>query len=322
MTRPALYHSVYWGLRLAADDDWPALRSVTVKAPSGPPEVYLATRPAPLADGPSGVALRPQAARLHIQGVARYTVRGGHTIAVTPVAGAAPRAVQLYLLGSAWGALCYQRGLLPLHASAVQVGDGAVAFSGPTGAGKSSLVAALTQHGYALLSDDLCRCDLDPDGQARLWPSQPRLKLWDTALTALGAPAAGLEQDLVSEAKFHLPTPTADPAVPRPLRAFYLLEWGPAACERLTGLAAVRALVATASYRAGLLPTPRHLADHWRALAELARRVPIYRLSRPQSWAGLDATLAQLDLHGSREYFSLGSKTPGPAGSALGSGLG
>ena len=54
-----------------------------------------------------------------------------------------------------------------LHASAVTVGDGALLIAGRSGAGKSSLTAALTAAGAAYLGDDLA--PLDADGR-RLHP--------------------------------------------------------------------------------------------------------------------------------------------------------
>ena len=70
----------------------------------------------------------------------------------------APADVRLFLLGSVWGALALQRGLLPLHASAVGRGRTVHAFTGPPGAGKSTLAAALAARGYPLFTDDM----LDP----------------------------------------------------------------------------------------------------------------------------------------------------------------
>jgi hypothetical protein len=124
--------------------------------------------------------------RFRVQHVGSYWIRAGREIVVTPTPDAGMREVRLFLLGTAWAALCYQRGLLPLHASAVQVGDHAVAFCGATGTGKSTLAAWLSERGYSLISDDRCRFDISPQGQALVYPSARRSKLWRDALEMFG----------------------------------------------------------------------------------------------------------------------------------------
>ena len=56
---------------------------------------------------------------LRIHGIARYLVTNGREIVVSPDTGALPLDVRAYLLGTIFAVLCQQRGLLPLHASAV-----------------------------------------------------------------------------------------------------------------------------------------------------------------------------------------------------------
>ena len=68
----------------------------------------------------------------------RFLVEGGTTIRYAS-GGATDADVRLFLLGSAWAALALQRGLLPMHMSAVgSVGGDIHAFTGPPGAGKST----------------------------------------------------------------------------------------------------------------------------------------------------------------------------------------
>jgi hypothetical protein len=65
--------------------------------------------------------------------------------------------------------------------------------------------------------------------------------------------------------------------------------------ERLRGSQALRQLVAAATYRLDFVEAMGGLAAHWRACAEVARRAPIYRLSRPKDWAALEAALTLID---------------------------
>lgn len=59
--------------------------------------------------------VRPGIFRMAVPGVAQYQVEDGNRISIEPLAGASQEEVRLFLLGSAMGALLYQRGLFPLH---------------------------------------------------------------------------------------------------------------------------------------------------------------------------------------------------------------
>ena len=91
----------------------------------------------------------------------------------------------IYLLGSVFGALCHQNGMLPLHASAVEVGGEVTAFLGDSGSGKSSLVALLGGRGYRIFADDICL--LEPvEGGLAAGPLAGWLKLWRGTFEQLG----------------------------------------------------------------------------------------------------------------------------------------
>jgi hypothetical protein len=92
----------------------------------------------------------------------------------------------LWVLGSAWGALAYQRGLLPLHLSAVRLGDGVAGFGGASGAGKSTLAAALVTRGHTLVADDVTGVDATTPGRPMALPGHKTLKLWGDATTLVG----------------------------------------------------------------------------------------------------------------------------------------
>ena len=88
-----------------------------------------------------------------------------------------------YLLGPVIGFVLRLRGTVCLHASAVAVGDRAIALVGLPGAGKSTTAAAFGCAGFAVLSDDIVAL-ADKGGQFLVQPGYPRVNLWpDSALT-------------------------------------------------------------------------------------------------------------------------------------------
>lgn len=153
-----------------------------------------------------GVTAKPRALLIDCES-ARYLVRDGSEITISPKPGRSERDIRAYLLGSAIGAICHQRGILPLHANAVEAAGEAVAFAGPSGAGKSTLAAHFRRRGLKVLCDDVCAVSFDAGGRPMAWPGIPRIKLWSDALDAFGRASGDLERVFDREDKFSLPFP-------------------------------------------------------------------------------------------------------------------
>jgi hypothetical protein len=95
-----------------------------------------------------------------------------------------------YLLGPVMGFVLRLRGVTSLHASAVVVGDFAVALAGCPGAGKSTTAAAFARCGFPVLADDVVALG-DRDGHIFVEPGYPRLNLWlDSVIALLGSDEA------------------------------------------------------------------------------------------------------------------------------------
>lgn len=76
------------------------------------------------------------------------------------------------------------RGGEAVHASAVLVENGVIAFLGPTGAGKSTLAGMFFHAGLPPLSDD-CLALVEREGGFNAVPAYPGLRLWKDALDCL-----------------------------------------------------------------------------------------------------------------------------------------
>ena len=225
---------------------------------------------------------------LIVADIARFRIAGGSSIIVEPLAGVPERNVRLFLLGSAFGALLHQRGLLPLHANAVEIEGKAVAFMGESGAGKSTLAAWFHDHGHRVLADDVCVIRFDEQRRPAACPGLPRLRLWAEALEATGRDAGEYQRSYVGETiydKYDVPLPVHAQA-PLPLAAFYALGRGDAlSFERIEGSAAADVLFAH-TYRGGFVAHAGSQVDHWSSCVELLRTTPLFLVRRV--W-GLDA---------------------------------
>ncbi|MCB2089303.1 MAG: hypothetical protein KDD98_10825 [Sphingomonadaceae bacterium] len=227
-----------------------------------------------------------------------WTIREGREIAVVPVAGAQERELRLFTLGSAWGALGYQRGFAMLHGSAVKLEQGALLFCGDQGHGKSTMAAAMQARGHGLLADDLSRVDAPAaGGKAMLHPTATRVKLWDSAIAQLGLQDRPREQDHFRDAKFHLPLDGGIPPTdPVPLAGAMVLEWGEdIVVERLSGSAAVTALMQATMYRKAFLQAMELLTAQLAMIARIASATPVWRLTRPRDFTRLEEVCARVE---------------------------
>ena len=118
-------------------------------------------------------------------GTCRMLVREGREIVIEPAPRVDERALRLVVLGNGVGMILHQRGLLVLHASAVAIAGAAVVFSGFSGAGKSTIAAALNRRGHPLVADDVVAVRAESDGYVVL-PGFPQVKLSPEVAESLG----------------------------------------------------------------------------------------------------------------------------------------
>jgi hypothetical protein len=115
-----------------------------------------------------------------------------------------PHELELYFLGPAMGFLLRHRRITCVHASAVELHDSAVLFSGDAGYGKSTTAAAMALHGAPVLSDDIVPLT---NTNERYWanPGYPRLCLWPDAVAKLLNSQEALPRLSPAQGKCYLP---------------------------------------------------------------------------------------------------------------------
>jgi hypothetical protein len=294
--RPASTYRLF-GLNLRSQID---LAGLAPKVESGTPDVEIAFEPLPASDH-IGYRATEDGTLLAVAKVGRYLIRDGRQILIDPAPGASERNLRLFLLGSAIGALLHQRHLLPLHANAIDIGGRAVAFSGHSGAGKSTIAAWFHDRGHTILADDVCVIGFDEAGRALAYPGIPRLRLWREALEASGRDADAYARSFDDTDKFDVPTVNDAGSEPVPLAAIYLLRkaeeaGGGAEIERLKGIDAVETLVSN-TYRGGYLSMIGRTSEHLSACVRVARAVPVFRAQRLWGFDRFDEQAGRLSEH-------------------------
>jgi hypothetical protein len=239
-------------------------------------------------------------ALLTVPNIARILVRQGVEIIVDPAPSQSERNMRLFLLGSALGILCHQRGLLPLHANAIVADGVAIGFAGHSGAGKSTLAAHFQRAGYEVLCDDVCVLSFDVNGVPSAWPGIPRLKLWGDAASAFGHDPVELDLAMDGADKYNVPIAVAGPARPIPFHRLYVLNRAEAGdeghIERLRGQEALRAVMAQ-TYRGTYLAPMRLTSRHFALCATLLKSARIYSASRAWGFDIFEREAARLRTH-------------------------
>lgn len=231
-----------------------------------------------------GVALQASADRvlLRIDSAGRYLVAAGREILVDARPDADDADVRLYLLGPALGALLHQRGLLPLHGSAIETPRGAAIFIGPSGHGKSTLAGLFYRRGYRVLADEIAAVNTEGDGPV-LFPGSPCVCLMPDSLARLEMQTRGILRVQPGPEKYRVAVGSQSRAKPVPVQAVYVLSLdggtGPE-LKPLAGFAAARALSRNTYHFRLMRAMGARGARHFQQVCALAQRVRIVQLTR------------------------------------------
>jgi hypothetical protein len=219
---------------------------------------------------------------LRVPGIARYWVHAGREIVIDREPGDADSEFRVFLLNSVFGALLHQRGILPLHGSAIAGPRGAALFLGQSGCGKSTLAAEFRRRGYRVLADEVCAISLDGNGAPLIWPSYPRLQLWADAAERVGQNLRGAVRLRPAIEKYSVQLEDYSPDAVA-ISTIYGLHPGNTrelSVTPLEGSQKVRELTSNI-FRQRFLKGMQTGEPHFPHAGELAARTPVLRVVRP-----------------------------------------
>jgi hypothetical protein len=231
---------------------------------------------------------------LSIESIGTFIIRDGREIIIIPASQADIRRIRRYIVGTVLAILLYQRGNLVLHASSVNIDDQAIAFLGFSGSGKSSIAAALHNHGYGVLADDISVIEMK-DNKPVVLPGFPQLKLSLESAEATGCDVdVSMLIDAVDE-KYGYRLEHGFTDIPLPLRRIYILEENPRAGVEL--LSQQTAVIKFISLSIPTLWAQLKDPNQFMQCVNLAKLVPAYSLKRNSSIQALPNFAEFVDEH-------------------------
>jgi hypothetical protein len=223
---------------------------------------------------------------LDIKGVSKFYVEKGSLIVLEQYENALFEEVKLYLLGSCMGALLYQRRVLPLHGSCINMDGRGIMLTGDSGAGKSTIASALLGRGCSIVTDDVAAMGGNESGDPIVYPGYPSQKLWEDAIERIGREEQKYSLIRVSNELNKYSVSSRHCFSENPVQLKAIFEIKPAEVDeiRIEEVPGVEKLdvILKNTYRR-FLTRAMHIRDwHFSQCVEIAKKVEVFRIIRPQ----------------------------------------
>ena len=221
---------------------------------------------------------------LKINGIAHFLISNGSEIIISPLTDD-HNLISVFLYGSCFSVLLKQRGILTLHANAININDKAILIAGPQKAGKSTLTGAFLLADYSIISDDVCVVKIIDD-QPVVLSGTPFIKLTQNSLEQLDQKK--LSSRILNSVyeKYRIGLGEQHTLKPTPISAFFsidIYDKDHIASNRLGGIESITTLIKNV-YRPNY-PLPNSFLTQYRNnLMDIAKKVSFYGIERPSTW--------------------------------------
>jgi hypothetical protein len=236
-----------------------------------------------LSDSKSRFVMNETLVMFKVPDTAIFLIEEGRRITVSPLSDYKEDVIRLYVLGSCMGAILMQRGILPLHGSAVSINGKAYAIVGNSGAGKSTLASAFLHKGYQLLTDDVIGVYFTKKNVPMVIPSYPQQKLWQKSLDEFGIDNREFRPIYQRETKFAIPIKNQFLSKPLPLAGLFelaLTENEEIEIKQIEGLSRLQTLLIH-TYRNSLIENLGLTNWHFTKSTNIINQINMYHLRRP-----------------------------------------
>ncbi len=229
-----------------------------------------------------------------LDGVGKFILCNGKEIVIDPVINVDYRLLRRYLLGDIFAVFLTQRNYLVLHASSVNINGSAVAFSGLSGAGKSTIAFEFYKQGYPIIADDYIALNFNYNDLPMVTPAFPSLKLSRGSIIHNKISTKDVMDWDSNFKNFYVETSYNFPENESPLKKIYWLEEGyPMHIEKMDVQNAFNELL-SCTFGASLFSSEekqKNLLNYSRII----KHVSLSKLIIPQSLNGLSNVVKKIE---------------------------
>jgi hypothetical protein len=262
------------GICLTSDIFYPELRQSNCS-----PEVFLSYGNIPdhlqdnLVDFPF-IEANTNQYLLKLKGIGKILLENGTSITLEKEKKTNNLDLERYVLTNILGILSYQRNWIPMHGGVFEKNGKGILITGLSGNGKSTLLAALSQKGYKIVSDDISNVQII-DNKAFAQPCFPNLLLWKKTAELLKIETK-TENKLRSDAEKYIIPLTEDQFYNKPIELthIYVLQNKNVTEEKieLKGFGKIESLRKN-TYRPWFVKTINKQKEHFIQLGQLANNI-------------------------------------------------
>lgn len=286
VAKPIMYKHTAFGLIINSEFFLPELEYVEGKA-----EISIIKGPVPL-DANLGdlfnrncnyIISRDKFTFL-IKHVAKYSVQSGSRIVIEPYENADMQTIRAYLLGMGLGILLIQKELIPIHGSAVTVGEKVVIFAGNNGAGKTTLCSWFQKYGYGYLADDIAAIKIDNCCIPMVQPGFSQQKICEDTAAQLGVAVGELTLASMHDDKYIMDNKRLFVSRQTPLHGIVEIleaENSRPVIRKITGMEKIHYFMRNI-YCALLYQEIKFSKEYFEKCIQVVKQIEIYQLLRPK----------------------------------------
>lgn len=225
-----------------------------------------------------------------IKGIGWCKISKGRDVLIQADLRATSGGIRLFILTSVLGVVFLQRGMFPVHGSAIILDGKCIILTGDSGAGKSTLASAMMDRGALFLADDVSIISIDNEGRVWVQPAYPYRKLFKETAEAFKINVEKLEQVEDERGKFLIPVTEKYRDTPARLDALVLItpsECGEVSIQALKGMEKLQTVMNNIC-RWGLIPYLKIEKQYFQKSVFVAENITAYKLERPDGQFTVD----------------------------------